>query len=88
MLNLVAPPTTISTSSYLNIKAPNELTLNCSARGRPKPNITWTRLSDNTSVIMPLNITGEKNAGYYRCTADNGVGRSLTKDVFIDVLGE
>ena len=37
---------------------------------------------------MPLNITGGKDKGSYRCTADNGVGKPLTKDVFVDVQGE
>ena len=68
--------------------APAELTLNCSTDGKPKPTITWTRLSDNTVVTMPLNIIGEKDIGSYRCTADNGVKKPLSKDVFVNVLGE
>ncbi|XP_067032676.1 fibroblast growth factor receptor 3-like isoform X4 [Acropora muricata] len=35
---------------------------------------------------MPLNITGAKNEGSYRCTADNGVGNRLIRDVNINVL--
>ena len=37
---------------------------------------------------MPLNIIGEKDIGSYRCTAANGVGKPLSKDVFVNVLGE
>ena len=84
----LAPPSNIITSSDQNVTAPAELTLNCSADGKPKPTITWRRVSDNTVVTMPLNITGEKDKGSYRCTADNGVGKPLTKDVFVDVHGE
>ncbi|XP_044180357.1 fibroblast growth factor receptor 2-like [Acropora millepora] len=84
-VNVVAPSSNIITSSDLNLTAPAELTLNCSADGKPKPAITWTRVSDNTSVNMPLNITGEKDKGSYRCTADNGVGEPLIKDVFVGV---
>ena len=84
----VASPSNIITSSNQIISAPAELTLNCSADGKPKPTITWTRLSDNTVVTMPLNIIGEKDTGSYRCTADNGVGKPLSKDVFVDVHGE
>ncbi|XP_068734050.1 fibroblast growth factor receptor 3-like isoform X1 [Montipora capricornis] len=80
------PPSNIRASSDLNITAPANLTLNCSANGKPEPTITWTRLSDNTEVTMPLSITGRQDAGDYRCTADNGVGSSLTKDVSIIVL--
>ncbi|XP_067031991.1 fibroblast growth factor receptor 3-like isoform X2 [Acropora muricata] len=78
-------PSNIVTSSDQNVTAPAELTLNCSADGIPKPTITWVRLSDNTVITMPLNIIGEKDKGSYRCTADNGVGKPLTKDVFVDV---
>ncbi|XP_068685586.1 fibroblast growth factor receptor 3-like isoform X5 [Montipora foliosa] len=80
------PPSNIRASSDLNITAPANLTLNCSANGKPEPTITWTRLSDNTEVTMPLSITGRQDAGDYRCTADNGVGSSLTEDVSIIVL--
>ncbi|XP_068685585.1 fibroblast growth factor receptor 3-like isoform X4 [Montipora foliosa] len=82
----IDPPSNIRASSDLNITAPANLTLNCSANGKPEPTITWTRLSDNTEVTMPLSITGRQDAGDYRCTADNGVGSSLTEDVSIIVL--
>ncbi|XP_044180712.1 lachesin-like isoform X4 [Acropora millepora] len=84
-VDVVAPPRSIIISRDQNVTAPVELTLNCSAVGKPDPNITWTRLSDNTVVTMPLIITGEKDGGSYRCTADNGVGKRLIKDVFVDV---
>ena len=62
--------------------------LNCTANGSPDANITWTILSDNITVEMPLtNITRQEEGGY-RCTADNGVGSPDTKDVFITVKCE
>ena len=67
------------TSSDHTITAPAELTLNCSADGKPRPTITWTRVSDSTVVYMPLTITGGRNEESYRCTADNGVGKPLTR---------
>ena len=84
----LAPPSNIVTSSDQTIAAPAELTLNCSADGRPTPNITWTRVSDSAVVTMPLKITGGKDGGSYRCTADNGVGKPLTKNVFVDAQCE
>ena len=36
---------------------------------------------------MPLNIIGGKDKGSYRCNADNGVGKPLSKDVFVNVQG-
>ena len=76
------------TSSDQTITAPAELTLNCSADGKPKPTITWTRVSDNTVIYMPLTITGGKDEESYLCTADNGVGQNLTKVINITILCE
>ena len=62
------------------------MSLNCTADGNPKPtSITWTRLSDNLSVNMPLQNISRQDQGGYRCTADNGVGSPVTKDTFITV---
>ena len=88
LFDFLAPPSNIITSRDQNITAPAELTLNCSADGKPKPTITWTRVSDNTYVSMPLNITGGKNAESFRCTADNGIGKPLSKVVNITILCE
>ncbi|XP_015749570.1 PREDICTED: protein CEPU-1-like [Acropora digitifera] len=49
------------------------------------PNITWTRLSDNSVVIMPLTDIRRQDAGKYRCTADNGIVSPANKDVWIVV---
>ena len=87
-LSFVVVPSDIITSSDQTMTAPAELTLNCSADGKPKPTITWTRVSDNTVVYMPLNIHGGKNEERYRCSADNGVGKPLTKVVSLTILCE
>ena len=84
----VGPPRNIITSSNQTITAPAELTLNCSADGKPKPTITWRRVSDNTVVTMPLKVIRGKNKESYRCTAGNGVGNPLTKDVIVNILCE
>ena len=59
------------------------LSLKCTADGYPAPNITWTRLSDNNVVTMPLTISGKLDEGFYRCTADNGFGSPARRDVLI-----
>ena len=63
-------------------------TLKCLADGKPAPNITWTRLSDNSVVTMPLTDIRRQGAGKYRCTADNGIASPATKDVWIAVQCE
>ncbi|XP_015777830.1 PREDICTED: uncharacterized protein LOC107355763 [Acropora digitifera] len=85
-VDVVGPPSNIVTSSNQTITAPAELTLNCSADGKPKPTITWRRVFDNSVVTMPLNIIRGKTKESYRCTADNGVANPLTADVIVNIL--
>lgn len=75
-------------SDSQTVVAPAPLNLYCSAFGEPNPNITWTRVSDNVVVTMPLNIIGGKNKESYRCSANNGVGDPLTNDVVVIILCE
>lgn len=58
--------------------------LTCTAEGSPAPNITWTRVSDNTVVMMPLSISTQ-DEGFYRCTATNNIGQPASADVFVTV---
>lgn len=60
----------------------------CKAGGKPTPNITWTRVSDNSSVTFPFTISGKQDEGQYRCTADNGIGNPARRDVFVTVQCE
>ena len=61
------------------------MTLTCEATGDPLPNITWTREGATTNQLH--NVTGLylhlvrillKDAGSYRCTAENGYGTVTT----------
>ena len=80
-----APSRITYTSENQTVNQNVEVYLNCTAEGLPKPNISWSRLSDNRVVTMPLNITGRKDQGDYRCTAFNSIGDPDTSDVFITV---
>ena len=75
-------PQTVSESSIVQ--------LICEARGKPSPNITWTK-DGSDSVLQrgsTWNITNISRvaAGAYRCTADNGVGNAVhhTMQVIVD----
>jgi len=59
------------------------VTLKCAADGLPAPNITWTRVAQNSVVAFPLTIIGKQDEGAYRCTASNGFGSPASRDVFI-----
>ena len=63
----------------------NVVALICFAEGMPAPSISWTRVSDNSSVSFPLTITGKQDEGGYRCTADNGIGNPASQVVYIIV---
>ena len=53
--------------------------------GKPTPNITWTRLSDNSVTGMTLTDIRRQDAGKHRCTAVNGIESPATSDVSIVV---
>ena len=61
------------------------MSLTCLAEGNPAPRITWTKVVDNSRVNFPLTIRGSQDEGLYRCTAENGVGSLVTKDVNMTV---
>ena len=62
--------------------------MKCLADGNPTPKITWTRLHDNIVIIMPMTDIRRQDAGTYRCTADNGIGKPVAEDVWIVVQCE
>ncbi|XP_022793088.1 hemicentin-1-like isoform X3 [Stylophora pistillata] len=61
------------------------VSLFCMAEGNPVPTITWTKVGDSSPVNFPLTISGNQDEGLYRCTAENGVGSSVTSDVNMTV---
>ena len=79
------PPNIISISLNQTVAEGDVVLLNCTADGNPEPSITWTRLSSNSIVSMPMTIAGKQDEGGYRCTADNRIGSSTATDVFITV---
>ncbi|XP_068686466.1 uncharacterized protein [Montipora foliosa] len=84
-INVQYPPNITFISLNQTVAEGHVVLLNCTADGYPGPNITWTRLSTNRIVSMPLTITGKQDEGAYRCTADNRIKNSATSDVFLTV---
>ena len=78
-------PEITSISDNQTVNQGDHVNLTCTADGNPKPNITWTKVSDNSRVSFPLTITGKQDEGLYRCTAGNGIGSPVTEEVTIIV---
>ena len=88
LLPLLSGPPSITEISGKTVTEGGNLTLKCLAVGKPAPSITWTRLSDNHTVTMPLIYISRYDAKDYRCTADNGVGTPAYKEISVNVQCE
>ena len=88
LCSFAVPSNITEISGYQTVIEGGNVTLQCLADGKPTPNITWTRLSDNRIVNMPLTDITRQDAGKYRCTADNGIGSPAIGDVWIVVQCE
>ena len=84
----IDPPEITDISSNQTKNEGDILTLSCTAYGDPTPNVEWARVSDNSVVTFPLNISGKQDEGVYKCTADNGVGDAATRSVNVFVQSE
>ena len=82
------PPTIVEISGSQTVTEGGNARLECRADGKPIPNITWSRLFDNSVVMMPLTDIRRHDAGMYRCTVDNGIGSPATGDVLVVVQCE
>ncbi|XP_074634729.1 neurotrimin-like isoform X3 [Acropora palmata] len=79
------PPNITEISGNQTVTEGGNITLKCLAEGKPTPNITWARLSDNSIVNMTLTGIRRQDAQQYKCTADNGIGSPAIGDVWIVV---
>ena len=82
-------------TSYSDNQTVNEgsnLTLFCNATGKPAPNITWTRVSEDEVLFVgnPWHIININRtySGTYRCIADNGVPSPVNRTISVNVLCE
>ncbi|XP_067030249.1 uncharacterized protein [Acropora muricata] len=78
-------PASITEITEKTVIEGEDLAMKCLTEGEPKPSETWTRLSDNSIVTMPLRNFSRNDAMDYKCTADNGVGAPATRNVTVDV---
>ena len=89
---LSVPPGKILHSDNQNVTEGFNLTLFCNSTGKPKPNITWTRTSEDEVLFVgnPWHIVNINRtySGTYRCIADNGVPSPVNSIISINVLCE
>lgn len=63
----------------------------CNATGEPAPNITWTKENGNDGEEVfsgnPLVIVnvGRNDTGTYRCTANNGIGKPVSRSLYVNI---
>ena len=66
------------------------LNLFCNATGKPAPNITWTRVSEDEVLFVgnPWHIVNINRtySGTYRCVADNEVPSPVNSIISVNVL--
>ncbi|XP_044002273.1 neurotrimin-like isoform X2 [Aphidius gifuensis] len=100
VLDVVVPPDIIDneTSTDIIVRENSNVTLRCSARGSPTPNITWRREDGNeisrgndekAIAVYGTNFTITKvnrlHMGSYLCIATNGVPPSVSKRIVLIV---
>lgn len=82
------PPDIVDISVNQTVNESDTVNLTCEADANPKASITWTRVSDNSSVTFPLTIIGKQDEGGYRCTAENSIQDPARKTFYIIVESE
>ena len=67
----------------------DDVTLFCNTTGRPSPHLTWIRVRDSITMAhdntLLIGAADRSDRGEYTCVADNGVGRPVSKSVYLDI---
>ena len=89
---LQVPPRMTSFSDNQMVSEGSNLSLFCNVIGKPAPNITWTRVSEDETLFVgnPWHVVNINRtySGTYRCIADNGVPSPVNSTISINVLCE
>ena len=89
---LSVPPRLTSYSDNQTVNEGSNLSLFCNATGKPAPNITWTRVSEDEVLFVgnPWHIININRTyrGTYLCIADSGVSNPVNSAISINVLCE
>ncbi|XP_039974388.1 B-cell receptor CD22 isoform X2 [Xiphias gladius] len=80
-------PKDIQTDSSKNVKEGQSVTLTCSAKGSPPPNLSWFKEEELQSSKAEWNIPSinDSQSGEYYCKAENRYGKIKSNPVVINV---
>lgn len=83
-------PKDIQTDSSKNVKEGQSVTLTCSAKGSPPPNLSWFKEEELQSSKAEWNIPSinDSQSGEYYCKAENRYGKIKSNPVVINVTCE
>ncbi|XP_063621729.1 hemicentin-2 [Cydia splendana] len=83
------PRVEVGPENPLRVELDGSATMECKVDAKPKVNsVTWMRNGKFISNSFTHTIQGVtvQDAGKYSCSADNGLGRSGEREIFVDVL--
>ena len=77
------------------MKLGDERKILCKVAGQPKPKVVWTKLTEkgkkdiiSTSDELVIQVQGRNSTGEFECTAENGIGKALSKRIQIKLIGK
>lgn len=98
-LVLSVPLSFANTSTYEEAIEGEDVVLPCQPQGSPVPTVTW----QHDNKILPLRVpqggsapgtdlniksVAPQHSGVYTCSASNGIGDPVSRDVMLKVFGE
>ncbi|XP_075553715.1 cell adhesion molecule Dscam1-like [Dermacentor variabilis] len=93
-LHVLVPPRWVKEPSDISVREGDNVTLTCSASGRPSPAIKWKRKEEKGEApvnsshggTLKISKTTKSVSGTYTCTADNGLPGLLVREIRVNVF--
>lgn len=83
----------VEAAEVVTARSGDDVTLSCTAKGSPEPKLSWTRpghkmrngLDSMPGQTLTLSAVKLEDAGVYVCSATNGRGRPVTREIQVNV---